>query len=159
MSLYLDSSALVKRYAAEPGSDIVAKAVSADPLLCTSIVSRAEISAALAAAARHDVLDEDEAREARDLFRGEWTRLARVHLTEAVVGRADEAAWTHALRGYDAVQLACAQWWRESVDPGVVFATFDRHLWGAAEGSGFAVLPEDLPALLDRWRLEARSDG
>lgn len=152
MSLYLDASALVKRYVRERGSDVVSAAVVEDRLLCACAVTRVEVSAALARAGRLGVLEGDEAREAVRVFRGEWSRLVRVQISEAIVSRADELAWEHALRGYDAVQLACALWWRDSADEDAVFGTFDHHLWEAAVAEGMAPLPADLPGLLERWR-------
>lgn len=152
MSLYLDASALVKRYVEERGSDVVSAAVVEDRLLCASAVTRVEVSAALARAGRLGVLEDAEAREALRVFRGEWSRLVRIQVSEAILGRADGLAWEHALRGYDAVQLACALWWRDSADEDVVFGTFDRGLWEAAVAEGMVPLPEDLPGLLEEWR-------
>lgn len=45
-------------------------------------------------------------------------------VTEAVVARAETLAGDHALRSYDAVQLASALAWQESVGAGTVVATF-----------------------------------
>lgn len=145
MSLYLDASALVKRYVRERGSDAVSAAVAEERLLCASAVTRVEVSAALARAARLGVVEDAEAREALRVFRGEWTRLVRIQVSEAIVARTDVLAWEHALRGYDAVQLACALWWRDSADEDVVFGTFDRRLWKAAVAEGMMPLPEELP--------------
>ncbi|MBI4477335.1 MAG: hypothetical protein HY654_09195 [Acidobacteria bacterium] len=49
----------------------------------------------------------------------------RVPVTEALVERAEALAWEHGLRGYDAVQLASALTWQESVGEEIVLATFD----------------------------------
>lgn len=48
------------------------------------------------------VVEDAEAREALRVFRGEWTRLVRVQVSEAILARGDALAWEHALRGYDA---------------------------------------------------------
>lgn len=47
MIVYLDASALVKRYVAESGSAELAELVECASLLGTSIVSRAEVATAL----------------------------------------------------------------------------------------------------------------
>lgn len=47
MILYLDASALVKRYVAETGSETVARAIADAEMVGTSILSRAETVAAL----------------------------------------------------------------------------------------------------------------
>jgi predicted nucleic acid-binding protein len=61
------------------------------------------------------------------------------------VERAEALAWEHGLRGYDAVQLASALTWKESVGEEIVVATFDQQLWDAAKRSGLHVWPEELP--------------
>jgi predicted nucleic acid-binding protein len=111
----------------------------------TSIVSRAEVAAAFAKAVRAGLVKEDVARNAQRRFVGDWPDLARVSLTEAVVERAERLAWEHGLRGYDAVQLASALAWQESVGEEIVLATFDRQLWEAASRSGLMAWPDNLP--------------
>lgn len=56
MILYLDASALVKRYVAEPGTVEVNEAIAAAEIVGTTIVSRAEVVAALAKSVRMRLL-------------------------------------------------------------------------------------------------------
>jgi len=143
---YLDASALVKRYVIERGSaETIELTITAD-VVATSLMSRAEVAAALAKAARSGLLSDDEARKAQRTFAGEWPDLARIPVTEALVARAETLAWDHALRGYDAVQLASALTWQESVGTDIVVATFDTQLWKAARQVGMKAWPENLTA-------------
>ena len=144
MIVYLDTSALVKRYVEERGStETIALATRAD-VVATSIVSRAEIAAALAKAARTRVLTAAAARRAQRAFTAEWQDLVRIAVSEAVVERAERLAWDHALRGYDAVHLGTALSWQDSVDPDLTFATFDRRLWEVAQLAGLEAWPARL---------------
>ena len=149
MILYLDTSALVKRYIAEPGTAEVAQAMACAAVMGTSIITRAEIAAALAKAVRVKALESEAAASALQVFRSEWPRLVRVQATELVVARADDLAWEMGLRGYDAVHLASAVLWQEGMDEAVTFAAFDRRLWEAAGQRGLLRFPTDLPMLLD----------
>ncbi len=151
MILYLDASALVKRYIAEPGTSEVTAAIAAATVVGTSIISRAETAAALAKAVRTRTLSQQEAASALQVFRSEWPNLVRVQTTETLVARADVLAWELGLRGYDAVHLASALLWQDGVDEKIVFATFDRQLWEAAGQRGLAQFPDDLPAMLAAW--------
>ena len=144
MTLYLDASALVKRYVRERGSDDVNALMTAAVAVATALVSRAEVAATLARAVRGRVLDEDAGQRARRKFQRDWADLARVPVTEALAARADSLAWSHGLRGYDAVQLAAALTWREAIGSDVVLATFDRELWRAAATAGIEAWPESL---------------
>jgi len=145
VTLYLDASALVKRYVRERGSDDVNALMTAAVAVATALVSRAEVAAALARAVRGRVLDEDAGQRARRKFQRDWADLARVPVTEALAARADSLAWSHGLRGYDAVQLAAALTWREAIGSDVVLATFDRELWRAAATAGIEAWPGEDP--------------
>ena len=144
MIVYLDTGALVKRYLTEPGTDDVAHIIAEAAGVGTSLVSRAETSAALAKAVRVGALTRSGAAAALQVFRSEWPLLIRVQATELVIARADTLAWELDLRGYDAVHLASALIWQEGLGEAVTMATFDRQLWDAACAQGMAVFPDDL---------------
>lgn len=144
MILYVDASALVKRYVSERGSTEVINLTASAKIVATSLISRAEVSAAFARAVRLGVLDSDGGQKARRRFSREWPDLARLPVSEALVSRAETLAWDYGLRGYDAVQLASALTWQESIGQNVVLVTFDRQLWQAAPGAGVQVWPKKL---------------
>jgi len=146
VTLYLDTSAIVKRYVSEPGSQDTAALTEAAEVVATSLVTRAEVAAALARAVRVGTLDHNDGRRAQRRFSREWPTFVRVPITEALVIRAETLAWDHGLRGYDAVHLAAALTWRDAVGRDVVLATFDRQLWEAAPEAGLQSWPERLPS-------------
>jgi uncharacterized protein len=143
--VYVDASALVKRYVAEVGSADVNALTAGAAAVATALVTRAEIASAFARAVRLGVLDDVSGRRAQRRFSREWPDLMRVPVTETLVGRAETLAWAHGLRGYDAVQLASALTWQDALGQEIVLATFDRHLWEAAPHSGLRAWPERLP--------------
>jgi predicted nucleic acid-binding protein len=141
---YFDASAIVKRYVTEPRSaETIDLSIRAD-VVATSLVSRAEVAAAFAKAVRSSILSGDEARKAQRRFAAEWPDFARLPVTEGLIARAEAIAWDHALRGYDAVQLASALMWQESLGTEVVVATFDTQFWKAARQEGLNAWPTDL---------------
>lgn len=150
MIVYLDASALVKRYVDETGSADVDRLIAGAPVVGTAVISRAEVAAALARAARMNVLSRDEARAALQVFRAQWPDLVRLQLTEAILSQADVLAWDYGLRGYDAVHLAVACFWQASLGEPVVLATFDYQLWEASAAAGLRAWPEDLTSYLGR---------
>ena len=145
MIAYFDASALVKRHVDERGSREAIDFSARAEVVATSLVSRAEVAAALAKAVRAKLLDEGEARAAQRAFATEWPDIARIPVTEAVMSRAETLAWEYGLRGYDAVQLASAVLFQESLGAAVRLATFDRQLWDAARRAGFEPWPDKLP--------------
>ena len=144
MILYLDSSALAKRYLFEEGSTEVQRLIAGAEQVGTSVIARVEVVAALGRARRQKLLDDQPAARLRVLFTGHWLSFVRLSLGENTIERADALAWELALRGYDAVHLASALAWREAIAESPLFATFDKVLRKAARTQGLNVWPEDL---------------
>ncbi len=144
MMVYFDASALVKRYIAEAASVRVDALIAQANVMGTGLISRVEVSAALAKAARMNWLTREAAVKAVQSFRAQWSDIIGVEITEAVVVKADTLAWDHGLRGYDAVHLACALLWQEAIGEPITLATFDRQLWDAAHQVGLEVWPDTL---------------
>ena len=145
MFLYLDSSALVKRYIDEPHSEAVARLLDQTFAIGTSAISRVEVGAALARAARGNRLDADGARRAHEQFAEDWPDVGRVPVTDRLLARAEELAWKHGLRAYDAVQLAAALVCEETLaelHESVLFACFDDALTAAANSEGLSTWPD-----------------
>ena len=145
MIVYLDASALVKRYVAEPGSAQVEALIGEARAIGTAVVSRAEVAAALAKAARVGLVTREAAKKAFEAFNADWEHLIRLQLGEPLAARAASLAWDHGLRGYDAVHLATALLWREMLGESVTVATYDRELWRASQASGLSPWPAVIP--------------
>ena len=144
MIVYLDASALVKRYVAEANSLSVASLITKASAVGTAVISRAEVSAALGKATRMKALKRVEAASALQAFTADWENLIRLQITEVLIARAASLAWDHSLRGYDAVHLAAATFWQEMLGQPVVLATFDRQLWHGASVTGLIAWPESI---------------
>ena len=135
MTLYLDTSALAKRYMAEEGSEAVRTIIEEAQAVGTAIITHSELTAALTTAIRTGRVDADVAADVRQDVLGDWANLQRIQITDGLVVEAGDLAWNHGLRGYDAVQLAAALAWRETIantDERFLFACFDNQLREAA---------------------------
>ena len=152
MILYLDSSAIVKKYVSEPGSSEMESAIEQAEAIGTNTVSRAEVVAALRKAVRVNLIAEKDGETAVRSFNKRWRDLVRTRVTERVVRHAAGLAWNHELRGYDSVQLASAAAWQQALGRRVTLATFDLQLWEAAQKIGLAVFPNNLPQWLGKAR-------
>ena len=106
---FFDSSALVKRYVRERGTEWVRSIIDPDAgnEIYIARITGAEVVAAMARRGRSGELEGLD--RAVKQFKLEFERLYRViEITPDVVLRAMELALKHRLRGYDAVQLAAA---------------------------------------------------
>ena len=148
MILYFDTSALVKQYVYERGSDEVADILGYAELAGSSSIARVEMEAALAKYVRMSLLAETDAQEAVTIFRQDWELLAQLMPDEDILNLASELVWRYALRGYDAIHLATALKWQSVILYSVTFATFDKRLWRAAVDAGLTPFPDDLSPFL-----------
>ena len=143
--LYVDTSALFKRYVEEDESEAVLARIEEAPVVGTALITRVEVAAALAQAVRQRRMARNEAQEAEREFLNDWDDLTRIGVTGGLAARAGALAWQHDLRGYDAVQLAAALGWQgtvEDADDEIVFACFDNELRRAATREGMNTWPD-----------------
>jgi predicted nucleic acid-binding protein len=143
MIVYADTSALVKLFVTEEGSEATRDMLRQAQAMGTGLLTRAELGAALARGARRGLLSEKEALESRRRLETVWPTWIHLAVDEDLVCRAEVLAWEHGLRGYDAVHLAAALAWQERVGSSIVLATFDRELWEAARQAGLTAWPEE----------------
>lgn len=142
MILYLDASALVKRYIQEKASQDVTAWIEAAEIVVTGLITRVEVAAAIARAGRMKIIPPDETLAALRQFRSEWESFQRLPISENTVVRGDALAVEHHLRGYDTTHLACALIWQETLGMPVTLASFDSQLIEAARGVQMAYLPD-----------------
>ena len=130
--IYLDSSALVKRYVAEDGSDAIDRLLADHPYTATSRLAYPEILSALN---RKHRAREFSARVLGELiagFESDWGKLFILEFDEELLPIINLAIRKHAIRGADAVHLASAMWLRSVLKEDVVFACADAKLLDAA---------------------------
>lgn len=132
MTLYVDSSALLKLYLDEPDSDDARRMLTADPVLVTSWLTVVEVRRNLGRA----LTGADLAR-ARAAFEADTDAIALVALDEVAWRVAADIAEELGVRSLDAVHLASAKRLRI---PTLTFCTFDLRQGQAARQLGFTVL-------------------
>ena len=131
MSLYVDSSALLKRYVDEPDSVAAESLLQSDPSLLTARVTIVEVRRSLAR-----LLGEREAGAARAAFARDLRAFALVELDEVTCETAAGIAELTGVRTLDSLHLAAAQ----RVGGSLPFLTFDVRQAQAARSLGLTVI-------------------
>ena len=144
MILYLDTSALIKRYVVEPGSREMIALMEQVDTVGSAMLTRVEMASALAKAVRLNWVEAKHAENAWQDFLSHWQSFTRLSVTTALIERASRLAWENRLRGYDATHFAAALIWQEALEMPVTLVTYDRELWLAARKVEMAVWPEAL---------------
>lgn len=149
MTVFADSSAIVKLYVDEDGHE----EVRARPLLAVGQIARVEVPAAFWRKARLGELGAVDASVLVSDFEADYygtseeaPRFVVVAVTADILDDAATLCARHPLRGFDAVQLASALAVQQ-VDAGVTtMAVYDVSLRAAAAAEGLAVSPGGPPA-------------
>jgi len=144
MILYLETSALLKRYFKEAGSvEIVSKWKEAAAII-TSSVAYAETLASLYRKKREISMNRTIFESILRSFRRDWASFIRVEVTDDLNESIDKIVANHPLRGSDAIHLASALIIHERIPEQFLFACFDKTLSQAAQMEGLKTLPTDL---------------
>ena len=133
MTVYLDTSSLVKLFVEEAGSEDVRELVARATVVATSIVAYPETRAALARLRRDGHLTPSKLATSKRHFEAQWPTVLALEVTSAVAREAGEFAERYALRGFDALHLASfAEIARRSGPATTEFSSFDDRLNRAA---------------------------
>jgi predicted nucleic acid-binding protein len=132
VSLYVDTSALLKRYVDEPDSDVADSHLRSDPSLLTARHTIAELRRNLAR-----LLAGRELATARSAFAVDLDAISIVELDEVTCDGAAQIAEVTGVRTLDALHLAAVQ---RVGGPAVPILTFDVRQAQAARSLGLTVV-------------------
>jgi len=141
MILYLDTSALLKKYFKEVGSAEVIARWDEAAGIATSSVAYAETMASMYRKKRETSLEDTLIRKITNTFQKDWESFIRVEVNDGLKRHIDRVVEKYPLRGFDAIHLASAIVIHESLPEGFVFACFDDVLVRAARSEGLETFP------------------
>jgi predicted nucleic acid-binding protein len=134
VTLYLDTSSVVKLYVTEAGSEVVRQLVGDATVVATSVVTYAEMRAALARLRREGALTASKFTAAKREFDEQWPTYLTLEATDSVCRVAGELAEKYHLRGFDSIQLASfAEVFRRAPTDDTRFSSFDDRLNQASQ--------------------------
>ncbi len=133
MTLYLDTSSLVKLYVTEAGTEVIRQLVGDANVVATSVVAYAETRAALARLRREGALTASKLTSAKREFEEQWPSYLTLEATDALCRAAGELAEKYSVRGFDSIHLASfAEIARRAGTDDTRFSSFDERLNKAA---------------------------
>ncbi|MCD5407573.1 MAG: type II toxin-antitoxin system VapC family toxin [Desulfotomaculum sp.] len=145
MICYLDTSALVKLYVQEPGSEIVYELTRDSDVVATCKIAYAEARAAFARGHREGILDNKNYDLITSAFQQDWESYFSLEVSDILIRLAGDLAEKHALRGFDAMHLAAAVILKQQVSQPVTMGCWDVRLWKAAQNCDLQVVPSIKP--------------
>jgi hypothetical protein len=134
VNVFLDSSALAKRYVQEAGSDRLEEILSSASALGVSVICVSEIVSALCRRRRERKLSAQEYLKAKHALFEDIEDASIVNVTDQVVARAVELLERWPLRSSHALHIASAAAWSAEL-----FVSADEKQCTAARGYGLQV--------------------
>ncbi|MCZ7624432.1 MAG: VapC toxin family PIN domain ribonuclease [Candidatus Methylomirabilota bacterium] len=130
--IYLDTSALVKKYVREPGTSHIRQLIESATHSFTSKIAYAEIQAALARRYREGDLSRDRLAKIVKSFEQDWQAVAQVEVSNEILAHTRHLVRRHPLRGADAIHLSSALWVAKALKHPLQFISSDDRLLEAA---------------------------
>lgn len=136
--LFLDTSVIVKVYFKEAGSEaVIARFTAPNQVLAASVLSFAEVHAAMARKHRNREISSAQLSSLRETFERDWENLVNaVELNRQTMPALPGLVRAYPLKAADAVQLSAALWLKNNL-------AAEKHL-GAAQVLEFGVSDRSL---------------
>lgn len=138
--IYFDSSALVKKYVRETGSDTVLDLVNQTSLRATAKLAWPEILSGLRRKRRENGITEKDYQKAVDVFVADWESFLIVEFQDELLPVMRNLAEKHMLKGADLVHLASVLWLQKAAQAEMSLAASDTQLLRAAKAEGLDVI-------------------
>jgi len=138
--IYLDTSALVKRFVAEAGSDRVGRLIVEETSVATAKIAYAEIYSGLTRKWREEALSRSDYELACRQFEMDWGAYIRVDLYDEILNISRDLIQRYPLRGFDAVHLASAVYLQKALGEPISFVAADKRLLEAAHQESLATV-------------------
>lgn len=133
MTVYLDTSSVIKLYVSEEGSELVRELVGSASIVSTSVVTYTESRAALARLRREGALTPAKLKSAKRQLDEQWPSFVAMLTTNSLCQAAGSFAEQYALRGFDGIHLASYAEVAKRAGPRQTrFSSFDDRLNEAA---------------------------
>jgi predicted nucleic acid-binding protein len=134
LNIFVDSSALAKRYIEEKGSDRLQAIISSASALGVSVICIPELISALCRRRRERRLSSQQYRDAKAAVLSDIEDASVIGISEEVIARSVELLEHFPLRSADALHLACAAEWSAEL-----FVSADERQARAARAHGLQV--------------------
>lgn len=138
--IYFDSSALVKRYLKEKGTDVVLSLTSQEEFIATSKLAYPELLSAFMKKRRAAELGEDPLQAVLERLDADWPELFVIEIHDELLPLVKSLIGKYPLKGADSIHLASALWLESMTRAEVMFVASDLSLLNAAALENLKIL-------------------
>ncbi len=133
--IYLDTSAFVKKYVAEEGSENIVTIMQSS-VIATSRLTYPEILSTFVRRFRVGDITNNKLKEILKDFESDWDCFTILDIHEELLPIIKNVIEKHYLRGADSIHLSSALWLKDTINEDVAFVASDINLLNAASSEG-----------------------
>lgn len=137
--IYLDTSALVKKYVAEEGSENIVT-IMKSPVIATSRLTYPEILSTLVRRFRGGDITNNKLKEILKAFESDWDCFTILDIHEELLPMIKNLIEKYYLRGADSIHLSSAVWLKDTINEDVAFVASDINLLNAASSESLTII-------------------
>jgi predicted nucleic acid-binding protein len=138
--IYFDSSALVKRYLKEKGTDVVLSLTTQEEFIATSKLAYPELLSAFMRKRRAGELGEDPLQAVLERLDADWPEIFVIEMHDELLPLVKSLIGKYPLKGADSIHLASALWLESMTRAEVMFVASDLNLLNAASIENLKIL-------------------
>jgi predicted nucleic acid-binding protein len=138
--IYFDSSALVKRYLKEKGTDVVLSLTTQEEFIATSKLAYPELLSAFMRKRRAGELGEEPLQSVLDRLDADWPELFIIEIHDELLPIVKSLIGKYPLKGADSIHLASALWLENMTRAEVTFVASDLNLLDAATKENLKIM-------------------
>ena len=140
MTIYYDSSALLKIYIEEEYSDSIRHFISKHQFNSISTLSFVEIHSVFSRLFNNSQISQDELSFLKASFNNDFKIFQQIPIDNRILKRAAELTYLTNLRTLDSIHLATIVYLKSSSNEELLFACFDKQLIESAISRGISIL-------------------
>jgi predicted nucleic acid-binding protein len=140
MTIYYDSSALLKIYINEENSDFIRQSISKNQLNFISTLSYIEIHSVFSRLVNNTQISQEELSFLKASFNNDFKIFQQISIDNRILKRSAELTYLTNLRTLDSIHLATIEYLKSTSDEEIKFACFDNKLIEGAVSLGINIL-------------------
>jgi predicted nucleic acid-binding protein len=138
--IYLDSSAFVKRYLEEIGTDVVKSIISTPGVIASSKLTYPEMLSALMRKLRAGEIERRRVHGLIERFERDWYYILVLEFHNGLLQIIKTVLEKYPLKAADSIHLASALWLKHSANTDVTFVASDSNLLKAAQSENLHIV-------------------